>query len=95
MPFHKMVKLCLGNLEEKVVVGFCRRKLYRVDRGLCRMKMLPVVILAKYYSSTRSAVSERPNLNVQLVSQMSQLERATHFRAFSTTILAGLQSSLF
>ena len=25
------------------------------------MKMLPVVILAKYYSNMRSAVSERPN----------------------------------
>ena len=41
--------------------------------------MLPVVILAKYYSSTWSAVSERPNLNVRLVSQMSQLERITPF----------------
>ena len=35
---------------------------------VCRMKMLPVVILAKYYSSTWSAVSERPNLNEWLVS---------------------------
>ena len=48
-------------------------------RGLCRMKMLPVVILAKYYSSAWSAVSERPNLTVRLVSQMSQLERVTPF----------------
>ena len=30
-----------------------------VPRGLCRMKMLPVMILAKYHSSARSAVSER------------------------------------
>ena len=44
-------------------------------RGVCRMKMLPVVILAKYYSSALSAVSKRPNLNARLVSQMSQLER--------------------
>ena len=40
----------------------------------------------KYYSSTWSAVSERPNLNARLVSQMSQLERVTPFRVFSTTI---------
>ena len=31
-----------------------------VVRGLCRMKMLPVMILANYHSSARSAVSERP-----------------------------------
>ena len=35
--------------------------------------MLPVVILAKYYSSTWSAVSERPNLNVRLVFECSVL----------------------
>ena len=44
--------------------------------------MLPVVILAKYYSSTQSAVSERPNLNARLVFQMSQHEHMTRFRAF-------------
>ena len=48
-------------------------------RGLCRMKMLPVIILAKYYSSTWSAVSERPNLNARLVSQMSQPEPRNSF----------------
>ena len=37
--------------------------------GLCRMKMLPVMILAKYLSSARSAVSERPNSNARLISQ--------------------------
>ena len=40
-----------------------------LSRGLCRMKMLPVMILANYHSSTRSAVSERPNLSARLVSQ--------------------------
>ena len=35
--------------------------------GLCRMKMFPVVILAKYHASAQSAVSEIPNSNVQLV----------------------------
>ena len=38
-------------------------------RGLCRMKMLPVMILANYHSSARSAVSERPNSSARLVSQ--------------------------
>ena len=33
-------------------------------RGLCRMKMLPVMILANYHSSARSAVSERPNESI-------------------------------
>ena len=37
------------------------------------MKMSPVVILAKYYPSARSAVSERPNLNARLVSQCPNL----------------------
>ena len=39
------------------------------SRGLCRMKMLPVMILANYHSSARSAVSERPNSSARLVSQ--------------------------
>ena len=38
-------------------------------RGLCRMKMLPVMILANYHSSARSAVSERSNSSARLVSQ--------------------------
>ena len=38
-------------------------------RGLCRMKMLPVMILANYHSSARSAVLERPNSSARLVSQ--------------------------
>ena len=38
-------------------------------RGLCSMKMLPVMILANYHSSARSAVSERPNSSARLVSQ--------------------------
>ena len=38
------------------------------------MKMLPVVILAKDYSSARSAVSERPNLNARLVFECSVLQ---------------------
>ena len=36
---------------------------------LCRMKMLPVMILAKYHSSARSAVSESSNSSARLVSQ--------------------------
>ena len=40
-----------------------------LGRGLCRMKMLPVMILANYHSSARSAVSERPNSSARLVSQ--------------------------
>ena len=36
---------------------------------LCRMKMLPVMILVKYHSSARSAVSESPNSSARLVSQ--------------------------
>ena len=36
---------------------------------LCRMKMLPVMISAKYHSSARSAVSESPNSSARLVSQ--------------------------
>ena len=48
----------------------CEYQLYPVDgRGLYRMKMLPVMILAKYHSSARSAVSERPNSSTRLVSQ--------------------------
>ena len=39
------------------------------NRGLCRMKMLPVMILANYHSSVRSAVSERPNSSARLVSR--------------------------
>ena len=31
------------------------------------MKMLPVMILAKYHSNARSAVSERPNLSARLI----------------------------
>ena len=38
-------------------------------RGLCRMKMLPVMILAKYHSSAWSVVSERSNSSARLISQ--------------------------
>ena len=48
-------------------------------RGLCRMKMLPVMILANYHSSARSAVLERPNSSARLVFPMFQVERATCF----------------
>ena len=44
------------------------------------MKMLPVIILAKYHSGARSVVSERPNSSARLVFPMSQLERTTRFR---------------
>ena len=44
------------------------------SRGLCRMKMLPVMILANYHSSARSAVSERPNPSARLVFPMFQVE---------------------
>ena len=37
-------------------------------RDLSRMKILPVVIVAKYLSSVQSAVSERPNSSTRLVS---------------------------
>ena len=40
-------------------------------------------VACRDHSNTRSAVSERPNLNARLI---SQLERLTRFRAFSTTI---------
>ena len=43
-------------------------------RALCMMKMAPVVILAKYYLSARSAVSERPNLNARLIFEPSVLQ---------------------
>ena len=47
--------------------------------GLCRMTMLPVVILAKYHSSSRLAVSERPQLGRASRFLMPQLEHATRF----------------
>ena len=36
--------------------------------------MLPVVILAKYYSNAQSAVSERPNSSARLVFERSVLQ---------------------
>ena len=40
-----------------------------VHSVLCRMKMLPVMILAKCHSRARSAVSERSNSSARLVSR--------------------------
>ena len=55
----------LGNIH----FVFRRRRSTMDPSGLCRMKMLPVMILAKYHSTARSAVSEHPNSSARLVSQ--------------------------
>ena len=51
----------------------------RTCSGLCRMKMFPVMILAKYHLSARSAVSEHRNSSARLVFPMFPVERATRF----------------
>ena len=49
--------------------GVSKNKVSAGHRGIRRMKMLPVVILAKCYSSVWSTVLERLNSSDRLVSQ--------------------------
>ena len=85
LPYEQRLKECnLTTLEErrkrgdmlethKIMHGLERIPevtfFARGDSVLCRIKMLPVMISAKYHSSARSAVSESPNSSARLVSQ--------------------------
>ena len=73
----------------------------RWDRGrvvcsLCRMKMLPVVILASYQSSMRSDVSERPNSSARLISQCPKTSvRLVFERSNSFSVYSALEATLW
>ena len=62
-------------------------------RGLCRMKMLPVMILANYHSSARSAVSERPNSSARLVSQCPNSSARLVFPMFQVELRLAFECS--